>query len=182
MRIFLITLLLGISVLTMAKDIILPVFSMSEYDLKNGIIDVFIQEQKDGSKLSVTVVFKDEDHPCFLLDPLYDIYRFFRYGRVADIETFFFHLNPDGSIKALEFPGVFAGDHSFRDTKDLHGTAILMAEELIFIDGRPLIYVNTWNHMFGVRPSFDSKDEKLIFDYNLSQGGRQDSEKKYSWH
>ena len=58
----------------------LPIFSQPSFDSQNGIVEVFCEESVDASKISVTVVFKDEDHPCWLADIPYDIYRFFRYN------------------------------------------------------------------------------------------------------
>lgn len=159
----------------------LPIFSQPSFDSQNGIVEVFCEESVDASKISVTVVFKDEDHPCWLADIPYDIYRFFRYGRIFDIETFYLCLNADGSLQGIEFPGVYAGDHRFEDTKDLHGSAYITADEILFLEQRPVVYVNTWNHMFGPKPSFDLNAETLLFEYPLSPGGRDAAEVKYSW-
>lgn len=181
MKRFIVVLFIIIAVLGIAKNQIpLPVFSTPIFDQKNGIIEVFYKKL-DSSKISITVVFKDEDHPCFLVDILYDVYRYFKYGRVADIETFNLYLDSSGHIKTVEFPGVFSASHKFKDTKDLHGSAQFAANKLSFIDERPVIYVNTWNHMFGIEPSFDKTKEKLLFDYPVAQGSRLDAERKYSW-
>lgn len=183
MRRILTLLSLVLAILTFARfEIKLPVFSMPEFDSRNGIIEVFTDFSEQNLLLEVTVVFADEDHPCALLDFLYDAYRFFRYGRVEDIETFYVRYNSDGQIIVIDFPGVFSGDHSFTDTKDLHGSAVLMIQFITFLEDRPIVFVNTWNHMFGVMPSFDRATEILFLDYVLTDGKRIDAERKYSWH
>ncbi|MFO7882712.1 MAG: hypothetical protein R6U52_09270 [Kosmotogaceae bacterium] len=181
MKIIILCIFLIMAASTIAQEqIILPVFSMPVFDQENGIIEVFYEREND-SKLSITVVFKDEDHPCCLVDTLYDAYRFFKYGRVEDIETFYLLLEKNGSVSGVEFPGVFSGNHKFEDTKDLHGSASFTSDEITFIDERPVIYVNTWNHMFGVEPSFYTKQEIIIYKYPLSKGKRENAENKYSW-
>ncbi|AKI97276.1 hypothetical protein [Kosmotoga pacifica] len=182
MKRIIIVFLVAISVMTFTQVVVpLPIFSVPDFDQRNGIIEVFYEVLENNSTISVTVVFRDEDYPCFLANILYDVYRYFRYGRIVDIETFYLHLSAEGTVTVVEFPGVFSGDHTFKDTKNLHGSASFTATEITFIDGRPLIYVNTWNHMFGVRASFDKKYEKMIFDYPITRGGRLEAERKYSW-
>ncbi len=180
-RIILLLFILGTVSLIATDSIVLPIFSIPRFDLKNEIVEVFYNKTEKNSKLEITVVFKDEDHPCFLADILYDLYRYFKYGRIKDIETFFLHYSYDESLKGIEFPGVYAGDHRFSDTKDLHGSAYFQANEVEFINGRPIIYINTWNHMFGIKRSFCKENEILINDYPASIGTRADAEVTYSW-
>jgi len=163
-------------------EIPLPIFSMPQSDSKNGIAEVFTDFSEEDLTLQVTVVFTDEDYPCPVIDFLYDVYRYLRYGRTEDIETFYIRFDSGGKIIALDFPGVFAGNHAFEDTKNLHGSAVLMPNVITFVDERPLIFVNTWNHMFGVVPSFDRANEILLLDYLVTEGTRKDAEHKYSWH
>ena len=163
-------------------EIPLPVFSMPQSDSKNGIVEVLTDLSEENMNLEITVVFTDEDYPCPVINFLYDIYRYFKYGRIEDIESFYIRFDSDGKIIALDFPGVFAADHAFHDTKNLHGSAVLMPDVITFVDGRPLIFINTWNHMFGVIPSFDRANETLLSDYPVTEGTRSDAEHKYSWH
>lgn len=163
-------------------DYPLPVFSVPESDSNNGIIEVFTSLSERDLSLEVTVVFSDEDYPCLIMDFFYDIYRFFRYGRVEDIETFYIRFDSEGEIIAVDFPGVFSEEHAFDDTKNLHASGVLMPNSITCIDGRPLIFINTWNHMFGVIPSFDRASEVFLFNYHLAEGNRSDAEHKYSWH
>ncbi|MBN2220345.1 MAG: hypothetical protein JW697_08725 [Kosmotogaceae bacterium] len=163
-------------------EIPLPVFSMPQSDSKNGIAEVFTDFSEEDLTLQVTVVFIDEDYPCLIIDFLYDVYRYFRYGRIEDIETFYIMFDSDGKITAIDFPGVFASDHAFDDTKNLHGSAVLMPNLITFVDERPLIFVNTWNHMFGVIPSFDRTNEMMLSNYLVTEGTRWDAEHEYSWH
>jgi len=148
-----------------------------EKDMGNDIIDVFVEKYEN--RVEITVVFKDEDHPNPFTNFFYDIYRFFKYGRVKDIETFFLIIDGE-KIKEVYFPGVYAGSHRYSDTEDLHGTITLPAKTFEFKDGRIVIFVNTWNHMFSNKPSKSVKYVE-ISDYKISKGTREDAEKVYSW-
>ncbi len=63
----------------------------------------------------------------------------------------------------------------------MHGDAIIPFNEVVFRDGRPVICVNTWNHMFGIDPSFELEEMLLIKDYEVSEGTRYDAEVEYSF-
>ncbi|HBT39489.1 MAG: YhhN family protein [Thermotoga sp. 50_1627] len=81
------------------------VLRLPEFDRKNGIKEVFIHDH--GDRIEYTIVFWDEDHPRALTDLLYDLYRFYRWGRFYDIETFFVY--PD----RIYFPDDFCESESF---------------------------------------------------------------------
>ena len=75
---------------------------------------MYAQVNEEGTE--VTVVFLDEDHPNPIVDLIYDIFRFFRYGHVKDVETFFISENE------VYFPGVYASATSFFEMENLHHT------------------------------------------------------------
>jgi len=148
-----------------------------EKDVGNDIVDVFVK--KTENQVEITVVFKDEDHPNPFVNFFYDIYRFFKYGRVKDIETFFLIVD-NGKIEEVKFPGVYAGSHNFDDTENLHESISLPGNVFEFKNGRIMIFINTWNHMFSNKPLKNMKYIE-ISDYKVSEGTRKDAEKIYSW-
>ncbi|ACR79301.1 hypothetical protein Kole_0582 [Kosmotoga olearia TBF 19.5.1] len=180
---FLMVLLLRFALAEGIPEEILPIFAIPEYDKSNGIVEVFVSQKEcvRGIDYEITVVFKDEDHPDCFINVIYDIYRFFKYGRIEDIETFHIITDKNGKLLELRFFGTFSGKHHFKDTKDLHGDAIIPFNEVVFRDGRPVICVNTWNHMFGIDPSFELEEMLLIKDYEVSEGTRYDAEVEYSF-
>jgi len=162
---------------TCSVAIELPIFMIPEKDMGNDIIDVFVEKYEN--RVEITVVFKDEDHPNPFTNFFYDIYRFFKYGRVKDIETFFLVVDEE-KIKEVRFPGVYAGSLDYDDTENLHGTITLPAKAFEFKNGRIVIFVNSWNHMFSNKPLKNVKYVE-ISDYRISKGTREDAERIYSW-
>ncbi len=139
-------------------------------DLENAPIDFFIFDY--GKFVEVTIVFKDEDHPDPLIDPLYDTYRFLKWGRVEDIETFYVYEDK------VVFPDDYASVTSFYQTKDLHTYMEVPIDEFEKEDDSILVYVNTWNHMFSSRPLPDL--EYVPFHFKPRIGTRKDAERMYS--
>jgi hypothetical protein len=134
-------------------DRVKPVFVLpvSDIDRGNGIEAVFVDETgtEEGAVLEITVVFYDEDHPSGITDALYDVYRSFRYRRVRDVETFFFHFHLDGVESSwFDFPGTYARDQVFREKKVEHFSAEVPASSFDYTGPRPVIHVTTWNHLF----------------------------------
>ena len=162
-----------------------PIFAQLEKDLngKNGIVAVFFEKKfkNDLPMIEVTVVFKDEDHPNSIYNILYDIYRFFKYGRVKDIETFRMVFEDETMKKTIrfEFPDVYGDELPYDAVDNLHGSAVVPYEEFEIEDGRPIVFVNTWNHMFSEREPVGPS--VLIYDYPVYRGTRETAEKFFSF-
>ncbi len=163
----------------------LPVFMIPEVDIKNGndIVSVFIYRE-DSKTLSVTVVFQDEDHPSWITDRLYDIYRRFKYKRKMDVETFkLLFADKSDMISALpvsiSFPGTYSESQVFFTRNVKHYSKTVTLDRFTMIGERPVIYVNTWNHLFSEKNN--NLDLKLVTrkDYPVYWGSRQDVEALY---
>ncbi|MBB6063069.1 putative membrane protein YhhN [Thermosipho japonicus] len=142
------------------------------YDKENGVYQIYTFEYPD--KLEVTVVFWDEDHPSLFIDFIYDIYRFFKWGRFYDIETFF--ILDDRVI----FEDDYCNSQSYFQTENLHNYKEL-STDVFENDGEKLvIYVSTWNHMFSNKP-LPNTNYITYFPTNLV-GTRRDVEQFFSWH
>ena len=139
-------------------------------DLDNAPVDFFTFDH--GKFVEVTIVFKDEDHPNPFIDPLYDIYRFLKWGRVKDIETFYVYED------RVVFPDDYASVTSFQQTENLHTHMEIPIEVFKKKDKSILVYVNTWNHMFSNKPLSDL--EYVPFHLKPRIGTRKDAEKMYS--
>ncbi|MBC7116014.1 MAG: lysoplasmalogenase [Pseudothermotoga sp.] len=148
------------------------VLRLPEFDRKNGIKEVFIHDH--GDRIEYTIVFWDEDHPRALTDLLYDLYRFYRWGRFYDIETFFVY--PD----RIYFPDDFCESESFFQLEDLHNPAELTLDLFEHLDGEPVVYVSTWNHMFSNKPLSGVGYLSYKVEDSVS-GTRADAERNYSW-
>lgn len=159
-----------------------PIFVLPQADADNPIEEIFmdVTPENEGWKVETTVVFRDEDYPFFLFDWFYDFFRFFRWGRIKDIETFYIYLYQDGRIEKIDFPGTYSSDKVYGDIWNLHSSMIILGEEFEISNGRPLIYINTWNHMFSNEPSFHVS-ELIVSEYAIINGTREDGERKHSW-
>jgi len=158
-----------------------PVFIIpsSDLDKGNGIEAVFFNqvETEDGAVIEITVIFYDEDHPSGLVDGLYDIYRRFKYRRVRDVETFFFHFNIAGvGASRFDFPGTYAREQVFSERKVEHFSAEVPAGEFEYIQSRPVIHVTTWNHLFREKATEPDIVTVAVGDYPVYPGTREDAE------
>ena len=99
-----------------------------------------IQVHTIGNCHIVTLVFEDEnlrEHGVF--DFIYRIYRFFKYGRTVDIETFEIQ---DGEF---DFRKIYSGDHTlFKDS--IHETKKVAIKYYFQDTNHPVVFVNTSNH------------------------------------
>ncbi|MDF1666350.1 MAG: hypothetical protein P1V97_31665 [Planctomycetota bacterium] len=160
-----------------------PIFAVPVEDAENPIIAVFFGALSQDI-VEVSVVFSDEDHPLSLIDVLYDSYRWnFAWKREADVESF--HLCfPKGhragtSPSSISFPTTFAGVQRFDETLVTHFSAELPYDEFHKEDQRPVIYVQTWNHLYSNRSGGGVSNWKMISDYRELRGTRQDVEKLF---
>ncbi|MDK2886607.1 MAG: hypothetical protein PWP54_1165 [Thermosipho sp. (in: thermotogales)] len=144
---------------------------LPNYDKENGVYKIYSFEHLD--KEEITVVFWDEDHPNPFIDLVYDIYRFFKWGRFYDIETFFISKN------SVIFEDDFSDSFSYFQTENLHNFKEIPFDEFEKDGNKIIIYVSTWNHMFSNKPLPDT-EYITYFPGNLV-GTRSEVEKIYSW-
>lgn len=166
------------------KNFILNKYN-KDFNLKNKIKLFNELIKKNILKLEITVVFKDEDHPDNLKDFFYDIYRRFKYHRVDDVETFFIYYeilkNPFIKLQPLFvfFPDTYSYNQKFLEKHIKHYSDIIKIEDFKLIGKRPIIFINTWNHLFSNRNN--NKNLELIdySNYNIYKGSRQFVESTY---
>ncbi|PJZ66310.1 hypothetical protein EHQ27_08470 [Leptospira wolffii] len=127
--------------------------SQPETDVKSGneLLAVYCKSEMipQGSELQISLVFRDEIHPNSWKDFFYRIYRRFRYGRTYDIESFRLKLDPNGKPVSLELANVYSGDQIFLQDPVEHFDKILSSSQMKEKNSIPILYSNTWNHMFG---------------------------------
>lgn len=177
----------------------LPVFRVPLEDDDCPIVAVFVSlEGPDVAELHV--VTADEDHPLPIVDQLYDAQRWFGlversrtfpfirrargrggYRRVADLETVIVELDParPGSPAAIRFPGTYSGDQRWDVLLARHHSAEIPWDQFDLEDGRPVLYVNTWNHLFSNDPSNGCLGHRLVGDYPVYQGSRAEVQRHF---
>lgn len=180
----------------------LPIFRVPQVDGFNPLLALFV-DARDPAAVELNVVFADEDHPLPLIDKLYDGDRWwgwfrlnedwpyvqFRFQdeggrRVADVERILMKLRPalpDGTSAplALSFPGTYAGGQTWLVPVALHHSAELPIGRFERSAGRPVIYVNTWNHLFGERNLNPDWPYVEYREYPVYSGSRRELERLY---
>lgn len=156
---------------------LLPVLIQPVTDVSNGnvIESVFVKGNTNTGALimEITVVFTDEDMPVSLGDFMGDLNRRMKYKRMHALKTFYFEYESDEGKKPVEviLSNTFSSEQSFDD-----GTlysAELPEWRFTFIGYRPVIYVNTWNHLLSYR-DYNSKAAKVTnSEYPIYRGNRE---------
>ena len=156
----------------------LPIFVLPEKDQKNnGIETVFFNETSidESTILQITVIFKDEDHPNKLIDKLYDkIREKFLYYRKKDAETFFMTFNEQNKLTEIKFPKTYSEKQKFLSFMPKHFSQTVSVNQFEFENQRPLIYINTWNHLYGYMDNNPETKKSIVKDYTKLQGSRKE--------
>jgi hypothetical protein len=168
----------------------LPIFQIPQidYDQDNGIEQVFYQAL-DSKRVQITAVFRDEDHTfkifgLALFDLGYDAYRSNHWRRIRDVESFIYHFDTVASWKSgtptrIEFPGSYAGSQQWDVMVAQHYAGTFASNQFQWQSGRPIIHVNTWNHMFGPKNNNPSLAQKTVATYSTRNGDRRRVESLY---
>jgi hypothetical protein len=167
------------SELALGKIDLAPVFVLPDCDRQNGIEKVYFKQQSGTTDevIEVTVVFKDEDQPFFLFDGVYDLFRCFRYHRKKDIETFYLHAaSSDHSLMAIDFGDAYSGGQKFNKGLVTHFHRVIRKEQLEMQEGRPVVYINTWNHLFSEKDNNPERPKLTYSIYASFKGTRGDAE------
>jgi hypothetical protein len=151
-------------------------------DVRAVFEQVFVAEKMETE---TTVVFGDEDQPCWLVDRFYKLFRWVRWKRLMDVETFQVErgLRYDEVARAnvitctaIRFPGVFAGDQRWDVFIARHLDATVPIGDFARAGDRPVICINTWNHMFGPRTTNADRPAVRVSDYPIYHGSRAEVE------
>lgn len=164
----------------------LPIFYLPIVDIQNGngIASVYYDINEDTSTYSIeiTVVFADEDHPSKIFDFVYDLFRKQKYKRKEDVETFFIYIDKNLQLEKIEFnyndTGTYSGEQEFFIKRPKHFSKSIFGKDFKFEGKRPIIYINTWNHMFGEKPT-SKLEYQRIDNYTLNFGSRKQVEKTF---
>ncbi len=99
-----------------------------------------INVHRDGDTYNVTLAFQGEVlRKFFLIDPFYKLFRFFRYKRTVDIETF--EIRED----RLYFENIYSNDDTLFDDST-HNKKEIKTKYCFSDENHPVVFVNTSNH------------------------------------
>lgn len=103
----------------------------------NSLLEINVN--KNNESYNVILAFQGEVIRKFILfDPFYKIYRFFRYRRTVDIETF--EIRKD----KFYFKNIYSGINTLFDST--HNEAETGIKYYFSDDNHPVIFINTSNH------------------------------------
>ena len=170
--------------------VFLPVFVSPQVDIQkggNGLTGValdLIQNQDNKVIYQYTCIFADEDYPDFFLNFFYDIFRYFKYHRLMDTESFTitFIKTPDDiwKVEKVIFSDVFSKDQTFYKKKIVHYQESIDGSNFILKDSRIIIYINTWNHLFSNTDNNPNLQKQLFESYPVYAGSRKQVEQLFS--
>ncbi|TGM57835.1 surface adhesion protein Lsa23 [Leptospira adleri] len=156
----------------------LPIFVQPENDIDDGnsleVVYCSARETPSGKRIELSLVFQDERHPSPWKDFVYRIYRKFRYGRSKDIESLRVQFSEKGEWSAIHLKNVYSGDQTFDADPVSHLDSILKPDLMKLENKRPILYVNTWNHMFSETDRNPGLPKKTWSDFEIRFGTRED--------
>jgi len=156
-----------------------PIFKVPEVDIKGRNEIVEVSFGLCGKGVEVTVVFRDEDRPRQCEDLAYDCIRLPLFGRSEDIETFTVIRDERGVFTDLHFAGTWSGDQTWQTAMPTHLTETVPLEDFETEGGRPVVWVNVWNHLFGARNTNSSMPSRAVERYKCTSGTRDDVDQRY---
>ncbi|MBM9577924.1 hypothetical protein JWG45_12275 [Leptospira sp. 201903070] len=155
----------------------LPIFVQPRKDIDDGnsleVVYCSARETSSGKRIELSLVFRDERHPSPWKDFIYRIYRKFRYGRSKDIESLRVQFSQKGEWSAIHLKNVYSGDQTFDTDPVKHLDSILKPDLMKLEKKRPILYVNTWNHMFSETDQNPTLEKKTLSDFEIRFGARE---------
>ncbi len=155
----------------------IPLFIQPAQDVETGnrleIIYCSKMETLLGKRIELSLVFQDERHPSIWKDKIYRIYRGFKYGRHKDIETLLLEFSKKGELLNIHLKNVYSGEQRFTADPVHHFDSVLKSEQIMKEEGKPVLFINTWNHMFSETNMNPELSEKKLNSVELRTGSRE---------
>ncbi|PJZ31637.1 surface adhesion protein Lsa23 [Leptospira kmetyi] len=162
----------------------IPIWIQPSDDVKDGndleIIYCNKRETPNGKRIELSLVFRDERHPSFWKDAVYRIYRGFKYGRHKDIESLRLQFSNTGELSTVHLKNVYSGDQKFSQDPVQHFDSVLKADAFSKEEKKPILYINTWNHMFSEKDQNPELSKKKFNNVELRTGSREELDAFYS--
>lgn len=161
----------------------IPLWIQPADDIKDGndleIIYCNKRETPNGNRIELSLVFRDERHPSFWKDAVYRIYRGFKYGRHKDIESLRLQFSKTGELSTVHLKNVYSSDQKFSADPVEHFDSVLTADRLAKEEKKPVLYINTWNHMFSEKDQNPELLKKKLNNVELRTGTREQLDSFY---
>ena len=83
-------------------------------------------------------------------------------------------------MTGIDFPEVHSGQQAFSSEGE-HFSAEVSGRELLHQDFRPVVYVNTWNHMMS-NADYNPQSKKTTFsNFEVREGSRYQANREEAW-
>jgi hypothetical protein len=159
----------------------LPIIYQPEED-PNKLVAVYYYKHPNTNITEITLVFNGETHPNWFINKIYTSFRIFKYRRIADIETFYVETNGEGRPQEINFSykgiGTYSGKQTYNSPNPKHYIRKIPYSKFERSDGRPHIYVNTWNHLLGEKNN-NQEPYTIWRVYSLFIGTREKAESDF---
>jgi len=134
------------------QDEIIPVFYQPRIDAWKNFVREIHTHKADDKEIEVSTIFNDEQlRKHSMLDPIYRLFRRFRYKRIKDIESF--RIKLDKIPEEYTFESIYSGkntlyaDSIHEDKPDENGNVPHHKIKYYFSSTlHPIVFVNTSNH------------------------------------
>ncbi len=135
------------------NDKIIPVIYQPAIDSWKNYVREIHCHKVSGNELEVTILFNNENlREHAILNPIYEWFRSWFYGRVIDVETFRILL-VEKLPENFEFRGIYSGENDLEqddihgDKPDSNGKVQLHKIKYYFVNTfHPILFINTANH------------------------------------
>ncbi|PJZ68505.1 hypothetical protein CH373_09430 [Leptospira perolatii] len=155
----------------------LPILEQPERDIVtgNGLVACYCVSSSisQGTSLELSFVFQDEVHPSVWKDKFYRIYRRIVYGRTYDIESFHLIFGNDRKLRLADLKDVYSKGQFYLEDPVEHYDSVLNSQEIEIRNGRPVFYINTWNHLFSEKDANPNLAKREWVEYELRKGSRE---------
>lgn len=166
------------------KEQFIPILIQPTIDLPRNNFEsayyVASETADRGQLVELTLVFRNETNPNRILDFIYTPFRRLKYGRYADIETLSIKLDQNKQLEWIDFSykgkGTYSGNQRYDTATPRHISKKIIAEKFLFKNDRPVIYINTWNHLFAEVNTNKELELTEWTDYPLVKGDRRIAE------
>jgi len=152
------------------KNIVPVIYQPAVDCMKNFVRIVHCTPCKTGDgycEVEVSILFNNEQlrqHSFF--NNIYEVLRYYLYGRTLDVETFRIRFKKDIEGHKLIFHGIYSGKHDL-EYDSIHGDSVIPAPEhdvkYYFIQQEhPVVFINTSNHSMA---EFDANHSIWKWEY-----------------
>ena len=134
-------------------NIQLPIFGEVITNSDKGIQYVVLsKEDTKPGEILIDIYWEDEWHPCFLFDWVYRLVRKCKYSRTYDHQSIRIYVTDEKKIYKCYSSNWADDGSSYNVCIAKHRCFTYPLVDFELINGDPVVYISTWNHMYSKEP------------------------------